>query len=50
MLLFFHVNDETSLSGLQTGLFYPSGQPKRSLGPVAQAALDAAEGKVRCGS
>jgi len=50
MLLFFHVNDETSLSGLQTGLFYPSGQPKSSLGPVAQAALDAAEGKVRCGS
>jgi hypothetical protein len=48
MLLFFHVNDETSLSGLQTGLFYPSGQPKRSLEPVAQAAQEAAQGQVNC--
>jgi hypothetical protein len=50
MLLFFHVNDEISLSGLQTGLFYPSGRPKSSLGPVAEAALDAENGQVHCGS
>ena len=51
MLLFFHVDDETSLrTGLQTGLFYPSGQPKQSLQPVSQAALEAENGKLKCGA
>jgi hypothetical protein len=49
MLVFFHVTDETALTGLQTGLFYPNGRPKRSLGRVAAAAESAEKGQVKCG-
>jgi hypothetical protein len=48
MLLFFHVTDESSLSGMQTGLFYPNDQPKSSLGPVAAFAQVAETGQARC--
>jgi hypothetical protein len=48
MLLFFHVTDESSLSGMQTGLFYPNDQPKSSLGPVAAFAEVAETGQARC--
>ena len=48
MLLFFHVTDESSLAGMQTGLFYPNEQPKSSLGPVAAFAQVAATGQARC--
>jgi hypothetical protein len=48
MLVFFHVTDETALTGLQTGLFYPNGKPKRSLGRVADAAETAERGQVKC--
>ena len=48
MLVFFHVTDETAFTGLQTGLFYPNGHPKRSLGRVAAAAAAAESGKVTC--
>ena len=48
MLVFFHVTDETALTGLQTGLFYPNGKPKRSLGRVAAAAESAESGQVKC--
>jgi hypothetical protein len=34
MLLFFHVADEQPLAGLQTGLRYADGSPKRSLAAV----------------
>ena len=50
MLVFFHVTDESALTGLQTGLFYPNGRPKQSLGRVAAAARAAEEGQVKCGS
>jgi hypothetical protein len=50
MLVFFHVTDESALTGLQTGLFYPNGKPKRSLGPVSAAAQAAAKGQVKCAS
>jgi hypothetical protein len=49
MLVFFHVTDESALTGLQTGLFYPNGRPKRSLGQVAAAAETAESGQVKCG-
>ncbi len=48
MLLFFHVTDESSLAGMQTGLFYPNEQPKSSLGPVAAFAQVAETGQARC--
>lgn len=48
MLLFFHVTDESNLSGMQTGLFYPNDQPKSSLGPVAAFAQVAETGQARC--
>ena len=50
MLVFFHVTDETALTGLQTGLFYPNRRPKRSLGRVAVAAESAERGQVKCRS
>jgi hypothetical protein len=50
MLIFFHVTDETALTGLQTGLFYPNGRPKESLGRVAAAATSAERGKLSCPS
>jgi hypothetical protein len=48
MLVFFHVTDETALTGLQTGLFYPNGKPKQSLGRVAAEAESAERGQVKC--
>ncbi len=44
MLLFFHVTDESRLTGLQTGLFYPNNSPKPSLAPVARWARVAGDG------
>ena len=48
MLLFFHVSDESRLEGLQSGVYYADGQPKRSLTGVADAARAAADGKLKC--
>jgi hypothetical protein len=50
MLVFFHVTDESQLTGLQTGLFYPNDTPKRSLGQVAVAAREAQAGQLKCGT
>jgi hypothetical protein len=50
MLVFFHVTDESALTGLQTGLFYPNDRPKQSLGRVASAAVEAERGHVSCPS
>jgi hypothetical protein len=50
MLVFFHVTDETALTGLQTGLFYPNGRPKKSLERVSSAAASAEKGQVHCES
>jgi hypothetical protein len=50
MLVFFHVTDESQLTGLQTGLYYPNDRPKRSLRRVAAWARAAENGKVRCSS
>ena len=48
MLLFFHVTDESRLTGLQTGLFYPDNTPKPSLDPVSAGAADAERGELTC--
>jgi hypothetical protein len=48
MLLFFHVTDESRLTGLQTGLFYPNNTPKASLLPVAHFARAAESGSLSC--
>ena len=48
MLVFFHVTDESELTGLQTGLYYPNERPKRSLRRVAAWARAAENGQVRC--
>ncbi len=48
MLIFFHVTDESAFTGLQTGLFYPNGRPKQSLGRVSAEAAAAEAGTVRC--
>jgi hypothetical protein len=48
MLIFFHVTDESQLTGLQTGLFYPDDKPKASLDRVAASAEAAERGQVRC--
>ena len=37
LLLFFHVEDESRLAGLQTGTRYADGSPKSSLDPVRRA-------------
>ncbi len=50
MLVFFHVTDESELTGLQTGLYYPNDSPKRSLRRVASWARAAENGQVRCTS
>ena len=50
MLVFFHVTDESQLTGLQTGLYYPNDRPKRSLRRVAAWARAAENGQVRCTS
>jgi hypothetical protein len=43
LLLFFHVEDESDLRGLQSGVRYADGTPKSSESAVAKAAAD-----VRC--
>jgi hypothetical protein len=48
MLLFFHVTDEASLTGLQSGLYYPDNRPKPSLTSVARAARNANRFEPRC--
>ena len=49
MLIFFHVTDESDFTGLQTGLYYPNGTPKRSLARVAASAQSAENGQgYRC--
>jgi hypothetical protein len=48
MLLFFHVTDESELSGLQTGVYYADGTPKTSQRVVAAAADRAASGRIAC--
>lgn len=50
MLVFFHVTDESELTGLQTGLYYPDEKPKQSLRRVAAWAQSAENGQVRCRS
>jgi len=49
-LLFFHVSDETALTGLQTGVYYADDTPKASLAPVAAAIGDVEAGRVQCPS
>ena len=48
MLIFFHVTDESQLTGLQTGLFYPDDKPKASLGPSPPRPRRPKAGQVRC--
>jgi hypothetical protein len=48
LLLFFHVSDESQLTGLQTGIFYADDSPKPSLTPVAAAIQDVEAGRVKC--
>jgi len=47
-LFFFHVSDETALTGLQTGVYYADDSPKPSLAPVAAAIRDVESGRVKC--
>jgi hypothetical protein len=51
-VLFFHLLDEPSLVGWQSGVRYVDGSPKTSLAAVHAAAGDAAAGRldVHCGS
>jgi hypothetical protein len=48
MLLFFHVTDESRLSGLQSGLFYANNTPKPSLEPVSVWANAVEQGTAGC--
>jgi len=48
MLLFFHVTDESRLTGLQTGVYYPNNRPKPSLASVAFWARAAESRKLTC--
>jgi hypothetical protein len=50
MLLFFHVVDESALSGLQTGVYYADDVPKASVTPVSAAADEAWYGRIQCSS
>jgi hypothetical protein len=51
-VLFFHLRDEPSLTGWQSGVRYADGSPKQSLGPVREAAGEATSGELdgRCTS
>ncbi len=51
-VLFFHLLDEPSLVGWQSGVRYVDGAPKRSLSTVLEAAREATAGRLdaRCGS
>jgi hypothetical protein len=43
-VLFFHLRDEPSLTGWQSGLRYADGTPKRSMQPVSEAVAEATHG------
>jgi hypothetical protein len=45
-VLFFHLRDEPSLPGWQSGVRYADGTPKQSLGPVGDAARQAEKGDL----
>ena len=45
-LMFFHVEDESDLAGMQTGVFYADGSPKSSFAPVNAAAYAARAGTL----
>jgi hypothetical protein len=48
-ILLFHVVDEASLPAWQSGLYYVDGQPKESMAPVRDAALESRRGVIsRC--
>jgi len=47
-LLFFHVSDESALTGLQTGVYYADDVPKPDLDTVAAAIKEAESGRVQC--
>ncbi len=49
-VLFFHLQDEPSLTGWQSGVRYADGTAKQSLGPVRTAAQEAVKGDLgtRC--
>jgi hypothetical protein len=47
-VLVFHLRDEPSLVGWQSGVRYADGTPKQSLAPVRAAIADATTGKLRC--
>ena len=51
-VLFFHLLDEPSLIGWQSGVRYVDGSPKTSLSSVREAALEAAAGRLdaHCGA
>ena len=46
-VLLFHSADETALAGWQSGLFYPDGTPKSSLGIVRETLDAIANGTIR---
>jgi hypothetical protein len=46
--LFFHVSDETALTGLQTGVYYADDAAKPSLATLAAAIKDVEAGRVQC--
>jgi hypothetical protein len=48
MLLFFHVVDESALSGLQTGVYFADDVPKAGLTAVSAGADQAAAGRIQC--
>jgi hypothetical protein len=45
-ILLFHVTDENVLGAWQSGVYYADGKPKRSIGAVRAAALDAHQGDI----
>jgi hypothetical protein len=49
-VLLFHLRDEPSLTGWQSGVRYADGTPKQSLAPVREGAIQAAHGELerRC--
>ncbi|HKP18414.1 MAG TPA: hypothetical protein VJT84_08040 [Gaiellaceae bacterium] len=51
-VLFFHLQDEVSLIGWQSGIRYADATPKESFAPVRAAVTEARDGKLdtRCGS
>ncbi len=45
-LMFFHIEDESDLAGMQSGVFYANGSPKSSFAPVNDAAYAARAGTL----